>query len=320
MLTDLLGPSSPNEQLPGVRTPVREWYLVGMLAPRARSSIRTGRRWRPAGRRRGRGAGPGRQPAKVVLFPSSVGFTAAVELTCTSLTVSAAWGRYEEITNPTRRPRVRTSDYGSAIPPADRCPTAGDGDIGPLVPDPAQPEVAVRGRCRRTASCWLVTLFLVNEQMPVRQNIDERWMFQVELAAAAAGGGPVFVGRDVALPDQAGRATRSCTTSTSCIARRWSSPSAMASPSMPTWRQAIPAGRRRYAWRSSRARRWPRSRPPARATPRWMPSSGTCWRGRLRHGAAADLDGPGAAAVLRPWPTPTTAGSTGRRLGSAACR
>src|SRR2546430_5247736 len=32
MLTDLLGPSKPDEQLPGVRTPVREWYLVGMLA------------------------------------------------------------------------------------------------------------------------------------------------------------------------------------------------------------------------------------------------------------------------------------------------
>jgi hypothetical protein len=32
--TDLLGPSHPNEQLPGVRSPVREWYLLGMLAPK----------------------------------------------------------------------------------------------------------------------------------------------------------------------------------------------------------------------------------------------------------------------------------------------
>src|SRR5205823_3496147 len=75
----------------------------------------------------------------------------------------------------------------------------GEGDVGPLVPDPAQPEVVVRGRCRRTANCWLVTLFLVNEQMPVRQNVDARWLFQV--AVAAPDGAPVFVGRDVALPD-----------------------------------------------------------------------------------------------------------------------
>ena len=33
VVTDLLGPSDPHEQLPGVRSPVREWYLVGMLAP-----------------------------------------------------------------------------------------------------------------------------------------------------------------------------------------------------------------------------------------------------------------------------------------------
>ena len=80
-----------------------------------------------------------------------------------------------------------------------------EGDIGPLQPDPTQPEVVVRGRCRKTPSCWLVTLFLVNEQLPARANIDERWLFQVELSAReAVDGAPVFVGRRVALPDQAG--------------------------------------------------------------------------------------------------------------------
>ena len=34
IVTDLLGPSDPHEQLPGVRSPVREWYLVGLLAPK----------------------------------------------------------------------------------------------------------------------------------------------------------------------------------------------------------------------------------------------------------------------------------------------
>lgn len=34
VVTDLLGPSARDEQLPGVRSPVREWYLIGMLSPK----------------------------------------------------------------------------------------------------------------------------------------------------------------------------------------------------------------------------------------------------------------------------------------------
>jgi hypothetical protein len=146
--------------------------------------------------------GPDGQPAKLVLFPSSIGFTAAVDVSCNSLTLSASWGRYEKIPNPDA---TATGPYQRLW---QRHPAGGSltlplaqGDIGPLMPDPAQPEVVVRGRCRRTANCWLVTLFLVNEQAPVRQNIDTRWLFQVELAVAAPDGRPVFIGRDVALPD-----------------------------------------------------------------------------------------------------------------------
>lgn len=78
-----------------------------------------------------------------------------------------------------------------------------EGDIGPFAPDPAQPQVVVRGRCRRTAHCWLVTLFLVNEQDKVARNVDERWLFQVELVAEAVDGSAPFVGRQVALPAEA---------------------------------------------------------------------------------------------------------------------
>lgn len=41
--------------------------------------------------------GPDNRPAKVVLFPSSVGLTAAVDLSCSSLEVTASWGRYEKM-------------------------------------------------------------------------------------------------------------------------------------------------------------------------------------------------------------------------------
>ena len=158
----------------------------------------------PGGGDDGGAPGPDDRPAKVVLFPSSAGFTVAVDPSCSSLEVTASWGRYEKIDNPdptatgAHERLWQRHPCGGSIP----VPLV-EGDIGPLKSDPAQPEVVVRGRCRRTPSCWLVTLFLVNEQLPAPSNIDERWLFQIELAVKATDGSAVFVGRDVALPDQA---------------------------------------------------------------------------------------------------------------------
>lgn len=206
ILTDLLGPSKPDEVLPGVRTPVREWYLVGMLAPKGTIvDPNRGDDDDLPGDDEGGAPGSDGQPAKVVLFPSSIGFTAAVDVSCASLTVSASWGRYEKIPNPDPTATGAYQRLWQRHPAGGSLAlTLAEGDVGPLVPDPAQPEVVVRGRCRRTANCWLVTVFLVNEQMPVRRNVDERWLFQVELVATAPDRAPVFVGRDVALPDSVG--------------------------------------------------------------------------------------------------------------------
>jgi hypothetical protein len=206
IVTDLRGPSDPHEQLPGVRSPVREWYLVGMLAPQGTivdpnrndgDDLQDGDE--------GGGLGKDDRPAKVVLFPSSAGFTAAVDLECSELRVSASWGRYEKIDNPDP---TATGAYQRLW---QRHPAAGskvialrDGDIAAFAPDPAQPAVMVRGRCRRTPHCWLVTLFLVNEQLPAPSNIDEHWLFQIELSAEATDGSAPFVGRKLALPDDAG--------------------------------------------------------------------------------------------------------------------
>ena len=204
VLTDLLGPSDPHEQLPGVRSPVREWYLVGMLAPMG-TIVDPGRNDGDDLQDGDEGGAPGPddRPSKVVLFPSSVGLTAAVDLTCASLEVSAKWGRYEKIDNPDP---AAVREYERLW---QRHPSGGTvavplvaGDIGPIAPDPDHPEVVIRGRCRAAPSCWLLTLFLVNEQLPSPTNIDERWLFQVELSASAADGSSVFVGRQLALPDE----------------------------------------------------------------------------------------------------------------------
>ena len=205
VVTDLLGPSNPNEQLPGVRSPVREWYLVGMLAPKGTvvdpsrgdgDDLQEGDE--------GGAPGPDDRPSKVVLFPSSAGFSAAVDRSCDSLEVSASWGRYEKIDNPDpNAERAYEKLWQRHAAGGTQAIRLAEGDITPIVPDPAQPEVVIRGRCRATSSCWLITLFLVNEQLPTDRNIDERWLFQIELSAAALDGSPVFVGRRLALPDLA---------------------------------------------------------------------------------------------------------------------
>ena len=202
IVTDLLGPSDPHEQLPGVRSPVREWYLVGMLAPLGTvvdPSRNDGDDLQDGDE--GGGLGKDDRPAKVVLFPSSAGFTAAVEGASTELRVSASWGRYEKIDNPDptatgahQRLWQRHPAGGSKVV------TMAEGEIEAFVPDPGQPEVRVRGRCRRTTECWLITLFLVNEQPPAAANVDERWLFQIELAAEGIGESAPFVGRSLALP------------------------------------------------------------------------------------------------------------------------
>ena len=206
VVTDLLGPSEPHEQLPGKRSPVREWYLVGMLAPKGTViDPSRGDGDDPVDGDDGGDPGGDARPAKTVLYPSSAGFTAAVHESCDALNVSASWGRYEKIPNPD------PSAIGAYERLWQRHPSGGslslrlvEGEIGPLRPDPLQPEVVVRGRCHKAESCWLVTLFLVNEQLPTTTNIDERWLFQIELGAEAPDGSPVFVGRRDAIPEIGG--------------------------------------------------------------------------------------------------------------------
>ena len=45
----------------------------------------------------------------------------------------------------------------------------------------------MRGRATRSGGCWLITLFLVNEQPTPRDNKDEAWLFQPKLTVTAPG-------------------------------------------------------------------------------------------------------------------------------------
>jgi hypothetical protein len=208
VVTDLRGPSSPTEELPGVRSPVRDWYLVGMLAPQGTivDPSRSDGDDLQDDTEEGGAPGPDDRPSKAVLFPSSAGMTFAVDPACRELLVTARWGRYEKVPNPDPTAEGNWKTLWRRHPAGGSRPLAlVDGDIAPLAVDATQPDVTVRGRCRQTGRCWLVTLFLVNEQEPVRSNIDSRWLFQIELSAQASDGVPVFVGRRAALPDEAVR-------------------------------------------------------------------------------------------------------------------
>ena len=140
VVTDLLGPSDPHEQLPGVRSPVREWYLVGMLAPMGTivdPSRNDGDDLQDGDE--GGAPGPDDRPAKVVLFPSSAGFTAAVDGSCAALVGVGVLGSLrEDPPTRTRRQRAPTSACGSAIRRAGRWSVPlTEGDLGRLVPDAA---------------------------------------------------------------------------------------------------------------------------------------------------------------------------------------
>lgn len=202
---DLLGPAGgEDEQLPG-RTRVRDRYLVGMLAPAGTLAVD---RERADGAAVNGDTAPAEDSslddataAQPNLFPSSLGFTCVVAVGGDALAVTARWGRYckenAESEGDVRAGTVwrRYTAGGSVTVPL------AAGDIGPESVDPEQPDVLIRGRAAPTPTGgWLVTLFLVNEQSTPKQNKDESWLFQAELAVEAPDGSAVFVGRDEAIP------------------------------------------------------------------------------------------------------------------------
>lgn len=198
--TDLHGPSHPTEQLPGHRSPVREWYLVGMLAPKGTVVEPSRQDSAEAGNDDDSTPGPEERTGKATMFPSSLGFTFAVDPSSTAIEVGARWGRYEKIDNPDPTAQGPLQKLWQRHPAGGgRELRLAEGSIGPIAVDPVQPDVVLEGRCRKAHGCWLITLFLVNRQSPTRHNIDERWIFQCELFAKGLEGAASFVGRSASL-------------------------------------------------------------------------------------------------------------------------
>ena len=206
LLANILGPEGgPNEELPGSAS-VREYYLVGMLAPQQASAEAgefDGQQDDAAVEGDAESEEVTPDPVQVSapsLFPSSLGFTFGADEECDEVELQASWGRYErahtETDDEEGKPRRvwRRTPAGGAL-----ALSMTEGDFGPLTPDASQPEVTVRGRVRRNGGVWIVTAFLVNGQAEASGDKDAVWLFQAGLAARDPEGRPVFR-RSLAVP------------------------------------------------------------------------------------------------------------------------
>lgn len=204
IVADLLGPAEgPDERLDLGSRRVRDRYIVGMLAPRNTvwaTPNSTGDEDEVEEPEGSEVETPIVRPAaKPVLMPSSFGLSFAVEAGVDRVVVDVSWGRYVK--------EQHEEEEGSRRGVWQRIPVAGtlevalpiSGEIG-RNPIPAQPQVGVSGRVRRTSSnAALVTLFLVNGQSTPARNKDSAWLFQAQMRVGAVDGAPVFIGRNEAL-------------------------------------------------------------------------------------------------------------------------
>jgi hypothetical protein len=208
VLAELLGPAGgEREEL--AKEPPTERYLVGMLAPRRTPAPPDEQDALALG-----GDAPGddgrpepEAPPVTTLFASSMGLTCAVDGRVDDVRVTASWGRY-------LRDRATSEDAGSGLVWR-REPGGGtvrlrlaEGDLDSQAPDPAQPDVLIRGRARRHGDDWLLTVFLINDQRQPRERADQAWLFQATLALDAADGAAIFRRRPTLDADDGDREAR----------------------------------------------------------------------------------------------------------------
>lgn len=186
VMRDLLGPrGGPEEEIPPSETRVREYYLVGVLAPdNVQSLPEEIDELDSAEEGADEGAEEKDASQTPTLMPSSIGMSFCVDFAARSLLITARWAQYTRIQSETY-----TQKDGSPAMVWKRQPRGGtskllplrEGQIDPWVPDPEQPNVYVKGLVRRGEYNWTVTLYLVNGQEEPKKLRDRAWIFQPEL-------------------------------------------------------------------------------------------------------------------------------------------
>lgn len=191
-LGHLHGPEGGDtEELPA-NVQVRDYYLLGMLAPQGAAAPKEASDSAADDTEDGEDDEPGAGPA---LFPASMGFTFAVADDVTEIVVEASWGRYS------RQSATAETEDSKPKPIWKRQPCGGSfrlaltpGPVEPQPPDPDWGDIIVSGVIREpSGGATVITLFLVNEQREQATQRDEQWLFQVELAVSGIDDAPVFI-------------------------------------------------------------------------------------------------------------------------------
>jgi hypothetical protein len=197
VFADLHGPLGGETEEFGNERPT-DRYIVGRLAPNG-SLIEPDTQDETADAGGADRADLGEDPPEpsapniVSLAPSALGCTVYVAGDTAELAVHAEWAWYRRTVPETETEHARVWQrvpvHGSARI------TLADGELGPEPLNSEHPQVLLRGRARRHAGNWLVSLFLVNAQARPPTLPDSAWLFQAGLVLSGPGHEPVFLPR-----------------------------------------------------------------------------------------------------------------------------
>ena len=204
VVRDLLGPAGgPDEELNQYEDHAYQRYLVGMLAPKDEEidageldELATG-----DGDEGEEGAPESGVPAGSTYFPSSMGLSFVVAAEAKEIVVEAEWGQYLRVKSDTQNNKdgnpANVWKRNSVVAPPITLPLK-DGNIEPFAFHSDHPLVVLQGRMRLTADGWVVTLFMVNQQVERTRRgepKDEVWVFQPKMRVRGANREPIFVQR-----------------------------------------------------------------------------------------------------------------------------
>ena len=203
---DLLGPAGGPEEIVDEAT-VRGRYIVGMLAPKGRSTMPDEQDELAVGGETDTQDGkPASPPAQVpAMLPSSFGMTFSIAPEVESFQIIARWGHYERV----RTPEV-LNEKGEPKLVWKRTPVEGisgpiplkAGKLAPWFPDLHLSLVYVTGLIRKYPEAWTITLFLINAQTEPKTLKDEAWLFQPELIVRSPDANPIFIKRPLTVKNR----------------------------------------------------------------------------------------------------------------------
>jgi hypothetical protein len=210
VIRDIHGPAFGADEVLSATPIPHDRYLVGMVAA---SDVRV----KPSqtddsGTTEDETAGDGssnERIATVGYFPSSIGLSFVLDESVSEIEVCAEWGQYKKEERTRAELEGRPGLYFTkkdlekeTLRVWQRYPqsssvkvTLKDGDLDECIPVVAFPLVKIRGRARRYKKCWLVTLFVVNEQPSQKGNADQQWLFQPSLTVSDPAGNAIFLER-----------------------------------------------------------------------------------------------------------------------------